>query len=498
NCFLLLQNSAYPPQPQYIPTITEPQVHLGVREFRRQTQSFDDRSGGRDMQRISIDRRTVSDARQKTVQLLQPETSVAAACQSLWAAKGHLEELHALGISDPSSASTSFESNTDNSPATGSGETKSRAEPAHKKRLQYKLPKKSGRRLTLHIPEDETTRRSSSDVSPELRNVFRRRSSQQVDSRRTSSQCTSLGDRRVSVVHDGSPRVSIARDGTRRISAAHENPRRVSIAHDTPRRISAAQDGSRRISMVKDGSQRTSISHDGSRHTSIAYDGPRRESRDFQEFMEDVRRHSGDTHYERERDNDEAIRREMESRWLAEYIRDYYEVVHQRRKWRDMLYNLQNRRLLRELPIRPMLTEELPGRRVSLAGSRPRLEPLYEKQEQQRQDGRQRRHRNTFVRRVALSHDAVFLSRKPEDVDDRSLLLRRKFLSTAAVSSLDSTNSTESSAPDAIFASSVDSATSDLGEHGRMRPYSRQLTANPGSSVIVPYICYPDEVNCSR
>lgn len=38
---------------------------------------------------------------------------VSAACQSLWAAKGHLEQLDALGISEPSSVSTSFESNTD-------------------------------------------------------------------------------------------------------------------------------------------------------------------------------------------------------------------------------------------------------------------------------------------------------------------------------------------------------------------------------------------------
>ncbi|VDP47824.1 unnamed protein product [Heligmosomoides polygyrus] len=65
------------------------------------------------------------------------KTPVAAACQSLWAAKGHLEELHALGISDPSSASTSFESNTDNSPAAGSGESKAREGGADKKRLQY-------------------------------------------------------------------------------------------------------------------------------------------------------------------------------------------------------------------------------------------------------------------------------------------------------------------------------------------------------------------------
>ncbi|ETN85361.1 hypothetical protein NECAME_16801 [Necator americanus] len=59
----------------------------------------------------------------------------------------------------------------------------------------------------------------------------------------------------------------------------------------------------------------------------------------------------------------------------------------------------------------------------------------------------------------------------------RSLFLRRKFLSTAAVSSLDSTNSTESSAPEAIFASSVDSAGSDL-EHRRLSLMNRLPTGS--------------------
>ncbi|RCN33954.1 hypothetical protein ANCCAN_20205 [Ancylostoma caninum] len=136
-------NEVYPQERSYIPTINEPPAHLGVRQLYRQAKSFDDRGGPRENRRMSMDRRTLSEAersaaRQHTAQLLQPETPVAAACQSLWAAKGHLEELHALGISDPSSASTSFESNTDNSPAPGNSETKERDESADKKRLQYK------------------------------------------------------------------------------------------------------------------------------------------------------------------------------------------------------------------------------------------------------------------------------------------------------------------------------------------------------------------------
>ncbi|CAJ0607632.1 unnamed protein product [Cylicocyclus nassatus] len=135
------RNEIYPEERTFIPVINEPSNnHLSVRQFPRQAKSFDERSGSpRDMRRMSTDRRTVSLTRQSTAQHLQPETPVAAACQSLWAAKGHLEELHALGISDPSSASTSFESNTDNSPAPGNGAAgKAREEGADKKRMQYK------------------------------------------------------------------------------------------------------------------------------------------------------------------------------------------------------------------------------------------------------------------------------------------------------------------------------------------------------------------------
>ncbi|KAK6024619.1 hypothetical protein OSTOST_09569, partial [Ostertagia ostertagi] len=317
------------------------------------------------------------------------------------------------------------------------------------RRVSITLPNKSGRRLTLHLPAESPTRRSSreSDVSQELRDVFRRRESQPVESRRTS-QCSSSGNRRFSVAHDSSRRVS-------------------------------QQIESRRMSQ--------SSSH-GERRTSIAHDSSRRQSREFQEFMRDVRRHSRDLYNERDLDQEDAMRREMETRWLADYIRDYYEVVQQRRKWRDMLYNLQNRRFLREAPVRPIQQEMSPDRQGARVSTKPRvfpgLEPLYEKHES-RHDGRRRRLRNSFVRRAALSHDAVFMSRKPEQIDDRSMFLRRKFLSTAAVSSLDSTNSTESSAPEAIFASSVDSAGSDL-EHRRLSLMNRLPTGSMPQMISRP------------
>ncbi|CAP37750.1 Protein CBG20803 [Caenorhabditis briggsae] len=65
-----------------------------------------------------VDRRHMLDHRSYTLASSQAAAEaqreeVSAACQSLWAAKGHLEQLDALGISEPSSVSTSFESNTD-------------------------------------------------------------------------------------------------------------------------------------------------------------------------------------------------------------------------------------------------------------------------------------------------------------------------------------------------------------------------------------------------
>ncbi|WKX95418.1 hypothetical protein Q1695_012121 [Nippostrongylus brasiliensis] len=526
-------NEVYPSDRPYIPTINEPQIHLGVRQFHRQAKSFDERGiPARDARRMSMDRRTMSEAertfgRQNTAQHLHPETPVAAACQSLWAAKGHLEELHALGISDPSSASTSFESNTDNSPAAGSGESKIRDEGADKKRLQYKSSKKFRRRITVHSPVQSPTRRSSheSDASRELRNLFLRRGSG-LDSRKTS-ESTALGDRR----------------------------------------------------------------------SSIFDDELRRKSRDLVDFNRDRRRHSRDLFYDRDLDARYASneRRNPISRRPSD-IRDFYAVHNtirqQRRNSRDVFYSLQERRLSRELPERPMFVDSQDtltrrnSRGIDDRRSSRNMEPLYERSERSE---RQRR-RSSFIRHAAVSHDTNFWHQAESSnaKDSRSLFLRRKFLSTAAVSSLDSTNSTESSAPEAIFASSVDSAGSDL-EHRRLsllnrvptgsmplmisralpvmnpaqnaqrqrlrnrdysvdaqsdtlfrewsrvdpayeeqaavrehpvqrgrldrgasvdqnslrsnnrqRAYSRQMTANPSGNVMVPFICYPDEANCSR
>ncbi|EYC45494.1 hypothetical protein Y032_0425g1226 [Ancylostoma ceylanicum] len=579
-------DEVYPQERPYIPTINEPPSHLGVRQLYRQAKSFDDRGGPRENRRMSMDRRTLSEAersaaRQHTAQHLQPETPVAAACQSLWAAKGHLEELHALGISDPSSASTSFESNTDNSPAPGNSESKERDEGADKKRLQYKASNQFHRRIENQSP----TRRSSheSDASRELRELFSRRSSQLVDSRKTSRSSAVIGDRRPS---RDSRRDSIfdnlSRRPSRDLRDFNRDRRRYSrdLFYDRDRDLdSRRSSGDRRESQPRRQSQ--DIRDFYMRRGSRGGDSDRRDSRDEPNHDRDFdsRRSSTD-------------RRGSQSRRQSQDIRDFY--MHRdhraRRSSRDFVYGVQSRKVSRELPMVPTVeVSEAQSRRNSRMYDDRRfsrdMSPLYERNENRER----RRRRSSFIRHVAVSHDANFWAREQspdrDGRDGRSLFLRRKFLSTAAVSSLDS-NSTESSAPEAIFASSVDSAGSDL-EHRRLsllnriptgsvphmalrqapsinpppnsqrrrlqnrdysvdaqsdtlfrewsrvdpayegrdarehrdprrrlergvsedqsslrpvraRAYSRQLTANPGGNVMVPFICYPDEVNCSR
>ncbi|KAF8360457.1 hypothetical protein PRIPAC_87380 [Pristionchus pacificus] len=89
---------------------------LGMRN-QRQAKSFDERRGSSHML-LTTERRTTSETddqrkrlmRQATIRMLEPENPVSAECQTLWDHRGHLEQLSALGISDPSSNSTSFES----------------------------------------------------------------------------------------------------------------------------------------------------------------------------------------------------------------------------------------------------------------------------------------------------------------------------------------------------------------------------------------------------
>ncbi|GMS82287.1 hypothetical protein PENTCL1PPCAC_4462 [Pristionchus entomophagus] len=124
---------------------------LGVR-IQRQAKSFDERRGSTHMP-LTSDRRTTSETdeqrrrfmRQATIRMLEPENPVSAECQTLWDHRGHLEQLSALGISDPSSTSTSFESYSESGvgplPSTsanrGTNEGEKNAD-ANSKRSKYK------------------------------------------------------------------------------------------------------------------------------------------------------------------------------------------------------------------------------------------------------------------------------------------------------------------------------------------------------------------------
>ncbi|CAD6194919.1 unnamed protein product [Caenorhabditis auriculariae] len=129
------------PLPVPVPIINEPPIPLPVesigrtdnlrRNVPRQAKSFDDRVAEDRRRNLAHRSYTMSDRRRE-----DPD-DVSTACQTLWAAKGQLEQLQALGISEPSSVSTSFDSNTDSQATTETAE-RSPAANAKGKRLQYK------------------------------------------------------------------------------------------------------------------------------------------------------------------------------------------------------------------------------------------------------------------------------------------------------------------------------------------------------------------------
>ncbi|EGT40930.1 hypothetical protein CAEBREN_13142 [Caenorhabditis brenneri] len=92
-----------------VPIIQEPQSPTPLLSERRRSHVVVQRQA-KSFETNPVERRHQLDHRSYTLEAQREEVS--AACQSLWAAKGHLEQLDALGISEPSSVSTSFESNT--------------------------------------------------------------------------------------------------------------------------------------------------------------------------------------------------------------------------------------------------------------------------------------------------------------------------------------------------------------------------------------------------
>ncbi|CAJ0585804.1 unnamed protein product, partial [Mesorhabditis spiculigera] len=115
-----LPYTLFPPT-QRRPSNTGAWNQLGVRQpFERQARSFDDRPNERSTG--WTERRSQSEREDRAIlqrqitqheEALIAETAIGQQCQTLWEARSHLEQLRRIGIEDPSSASTSFESNTE-------------------------------------------------------------------------------------------------------------------------------------------------------------------------------------------------------------------------------------------------------------------------------------------------------------------------------------------------------------------------------------------------
>uniref|UniRef100_A0A0K0DL01 PI3K/PI4K domain-containing protein n=1 Tax=Angiostrongylus cantonensis TaxID=6313 RepID=A0A0K0DL01_ANGCA len=289
------------------------------------------------------------------------------------------------GISDPSSASTSFESNTDNSATAGSAENKARVDSADKKRLQYKSSKQFRRRISV-ISNDETLTYQNpheSDISRELQKIFDRSISHSSDSRKSSQ----------STLYDKSSRKDAC-------------------------------------NMMLDRQ-------------------PRRTSYDSRDFNTDRRRRSHDFFYGRHTEPP-----------------SHSDFPQSRRSSHGAVYGTLSRRLPHELPMQPIFEQnyDIIGGHSCAINERRLHHDENLSYEQNKNRKKHERRPGCRVQHATTAYDADFWPRSgsPDLWKSRSLLLRRKFLSTAAVSSLDSTNSTESSAPDAMFVSSVDSGGSDL------------------------------------
>ncbi|KAJ1371102.1 hypothetical protein KIN20_032981 [Parelaphostrongylus tenuis] len=306
---------------------------------------------------------------------------------------------------------------------------------------------------TDHIPvsnNEPLIQRDSleSDVSPELQQIFDRRNSQWSSSRKSSQstlldQSSRKGSRdMMALTYDRQPR------GTSCVTSIRE-PRRTSyVTSDTQPRRSSCVTSDRQT-------RRTSC---------VAFDRhSRRASCDIQEFNRERRRRSHDSFYGR--------RKESSSHSNIPQFRKYSH---------NIVSGTSTRRLSREIPMQPIFEQKHVTTRRH---SRVIDEPLrhYEGSSHERSRNywkHERRHGSRIQHAKSSDYPNFWLRNESPDLEEsRSLLLRRKFLSTAAVSSLDSTNSTESSAPDAMFVSSVDSGGSDL-EHRRLSLMNRISTGS--------------------
>ncbi|KIH61790.1 hypothetical protein ANCDUO_07932 [Ancylostoma duodenale] len=257
------------------------------------------------------------------------------------------------------------------------------------------------------VENTSPARRSSheSDASRELRELFSRRSSQMVDSRKTSRSSAVVGDRRPS---RDSRRDSIFDNLTRRPSRDlrdfNRDRRRYSrdLFYDRDRDLdSRRSSGDRRESQPRRQSQdiRDFYMRRGSCGDSDRRDW-RDEPSDGRDF--DSRRSSTD-------------RRGSQSRRPSQDARDFYMYRDNRarRSSRDFVYGVQSRKVSRELPMVPTVeVSEVQSRRNSRMYDDRRfsrdMSPLYERNE----NHERRRRRSSFIRHVAVSHDANFWARE--------------------------------------------------------------------------------------
>lgn len=234
---------------------------------------------------------------------------------------------------------------------------------------------------------------------------------------------TALGDRRSSIMETDSRRQSIIDGGdTRRrsrdLSDFNRDRRRCSRDLFYNRDLVSQQRGS--------GERRGSES----RRTSRDLLDNRRQSRDS--FNDNDERDDRD-----ESRHSSSQRRDSNIRRLSQDIQDFEahrDARQQRRNSRDVFYGVQSRRFSRDLPTRPLIPDgqDIYSRRESRAGEGRRvsrgefgrresragdMEPLFETNEQHQRH----RRRSSYIRHVAVSHDANFWRRNesPQPRDSR-------------------------------------------------------------------------------
>ncbi|KAF1765846.1 hypothetical protein GCK72_005799 [Caenorhabditis remanei] len=184
-----------------VPIIQEPPSPTPLNSERRRSHVVQRQA--KSFETNPVERRHPLDHRSYTLQsaVEAQREEVSAACQSLWAAKGHLEQLDALGISEPSSVSTSFESNTD-SQATADTVERQASQVAKAKRSVFKnillqrqfLSTAAVSSMESNNSTDDSDQRFSNSFDSTRSELERRRLSllNQADANSSDEACSSV------------------------------------------------------------------------------------------------------------------------------------------------------------------------------------------------------------------------------------------------------------------------------------------------------------------